>query len=508
MSERRASTRPLTIPAIRLDERLRQTAARLPTRPAVRCGDELLTFAELDAAVTGLAATLRERTGPGAVIGVANVLDPCFAVAYYAVLRSGNTVAILNPLQSGQALAHMLDAAGIGLAFVTEDMRTRLMPALPDAGAVRLMPVNAALDPTSIPADVPGARPAGAEPPACVLFTSGTTGLPKGVLLSHRNLVANAAQIVRAHRLSPNSVAVNHLPSYHPMHLNSAVWAGAVQVLCTDPDPVVATQIAADIEATHYYSLPMRLARLAADDRLRGLRLESVRTILSGGSALAPQAACALTDHFGVPVMQGYGLAETSPLTHCDEPPWPCYGSVGPPVAATECRVVDVTTRAVLPAGERGEVQVRGPQIMLGYLDPDTPSPIDADGWLSTGDIGRVDPDGYLFLINRLSDAFKYDDNLVTPAEIEQVLAAHPAVADCVVVDTPDPEHGAVANALVVPRGDELTEDDVAAYVNDRVPVFQRLARVVLTPSIPRGPGGKTRRGALRELLVGPTPTE
>ncbi|WP_433516183.1 class I adenylate-forming enzyme family protein [Nonomuraea sp. CA-143628] len=496
--------RPLSLPEIRLDERLHQTAERLPTRPAIRCGDVLLTFAQLDAAVSRLADTLRDLTAPGGcVIGLANAFDPCFAVAYYAILRSGNTLAILNRLQSGQALAHMLRTAGVRLAFVTDDMRTRLAPELADADRVDLVPVPAALTPSSISTGVAAAPgPRGA---ACVLFTSGTTGLPKGVLLSHRNLVANAAQIVRAHRLSPNSVTVNHLPSFHPMHLNSAVWSGATQVLCTDPDPVAATRLAVEVEATHYYSLPMRLAQLARDTRLRELRLDTVRAILSGGSALAPASARALTDHFGVAVMQGYGLAETSPLTHCDQPPWPKYGSVGPPVAETGCRIVDVTTRAVLPAGERGEVQVRGPQIMLGYLDTREPSPIDADGWLSTGDIGRLDQDGYLFLIDRLKDTFKYDDNLVAPAEIEQVLATHPAVADCVVVDTPDPLHGAVANALVVPRAEGITGDEIAMFLNDRVPVYQRLARVVLTTSIPRGPGGKTSRAALRDLLGDPT---
>jgi long-chain acyl-CoA synthetase len=391
---------------------------------------------------------------------------------------------------------------------VPDDLRTRLTGTA-GIDPARLAPISAVLTPASLPTGAPepatAPGPAGGRP-ACILFTSGTTGLPKGVPLSHRNLAANAAQIVRAHRLSPNSVTVNHLPTYHLMHLNSAVWSGATQILCTDPDPVVATRTAAEAGATHYYSLPMRLARLAGDPRLRELRLETVRAILSGGSALAPAAAAALTDHFGVPVMQGYGLAETSPLTHCDQPPWPRYGSVGPPVAATECRIVDVATRAVLPPGDKGEVQVRGPQVMSGYLDPAEPSPVDADGWLSTGDIGRIDEDGYLFLIDRLKDTFKYDDQLVAPAEIEHVVAGHPAVSECVVLDAPDPVHGAVAVAMVVLGADGVTADDIAKYVNERVPEPQQLARVLVTRTIPRGPGGKTRRAELRELFLDPPP--
>ncbi|KAA9166568.1 acyl--CoA ligase [Amycolatopsis acidicola] len=491
----------MSVPAIHIDQRLRQTAERLPSRPAIRCGETTFTYAELEAAVSRLAAKLSESTGPGAVIGVANILDPAFAVAYYAILRSGNTVVILNPLQSERILTHVLQAAEAGLAFVTDEMRARL-----SGGDTELVPVAAALEPSQVTAGKP--RRTKAEPPACVLFTSGTTGLPKGVLLSHRNLVANAAQTARAHRLSANSLTVNHLPAYHLMHLNSAVWAGATQVLCTDPDPVVATRLAGQVQATHYYSLPVRLARLARDARLRELRLDTVRAVLSGGAALPPAAASALTDQFGVPVMQGYGLAETSPLTHCDEPPWPRYGSVGPPVAGTECRIVDVGTGAVLPAGEKGEVQVRGPQVMLGYLDPAQPSPVDAEGWLSTGDIGRVDDEGYLFLVDRIKDVFKYDNHLVAPAEIEAVLAGHPGVADCVVVDTPDPLHGGVANALVVPRSADVGAAGITEFVNARVPEFQHLARVVLTDSIPRGPGGKTRRGQLRDFFREPAASD
>lgn len=506
MSEPSADVRRLPIPAIRLDERLREMAGRLPTRPAIRCGDSVLTYRELDVAVSRLADVLHAGPAPGGTtIGIANVLDPSFAVAFFAALRSGNTVAILNPLQSGPVLTHVLDAAGARLAFVSDAMRARLVDTAQSAAPVRLVAVSDALSPSLLGTGDParsGERTMGAQPPACVLFTSGTTGLPKGVLLSHRNLAANAAQIARAHRLSANSVTLNHLPAYHLMHLNSAVWAGTTQVLCTDDDPVAASRVAAEVEATHYYSLPMRLVRLAGDERLHELRLDTVRVLLSGGSALAPAVACALTDHFGVPVMQGYGLAETSPLTHCDQPPWPRYGSVGPPVAETECRIVDLDTREELPPGEQGEVEVRGPQVMQGYLDPAEPSPVGEDGWLRTGDIGRVDEDGYLFLVDRIKDTFKYDNHLVAPAEIERVIATHPGVADCVVVDTPDPLHGGVANAMVVPKADDVTVDDVIGFVNDRVPAYQHLARVRMTQSIPRGPGGKTNRATLRELFA------
>ena len=306
MSDLPATAAPRGFPDIRLDDLLRRSAGRLPGRPAIRCGDTTLTYAELDAAVTGLAEVLPDGTGSApAVIGVASVLDPSFAVAFYGVARSGNVIAILNPLLREQQLEYLMRAVGIRCAFLTEELCESMAPVtrkLP--GQPTLVPISQVWEPSSIPslaagegsptglADVAGSGTTGL---ACIQFTSGTTGLPKAVMASHRNLVTNAVQTAKAHRLGANSVTLNHLPTYHLMHLDSAVWAGATQVLCTQPDSVDAVAMAASSGATHYYSLPVRLARLAADPRLRDLHLETVRAILSGGSALAPAAAKALS---------------------------------------------------------------------------------------------------------------------------------------------------------------------------------------------------------------------
>src|SRR5262249_20308968 len=280
---------------------------------------------------------------------------------------------------------HILRASGMRLLFVTPELAERVEPVL---GAIKTVPVDTTFLPgraPEVPVD-PGAT-------VCVHFTSGTTGPAKGVRLSHRNLTVNAAQVAGGHGLDHPSVVLNHLPTYHLMHLNSAVFAGATQVLCPGDDTAAAIEAANEHRATRFYSLPVRLLRLADDPRLPELKLATVEAVMSGGSALSPAAATTLSRHFGIPVTQGYGLAETSPLTHTDRIAAPRIGSVGTVVSGTECRIVDLDSRAVLGAGERGEVQLRGPQLMSGYLDPIQPTGIDTDGWLSTGDVGYQDAD-------------------------------------------------------------------------------------------------------------------
>ncbi|MGO4422690.1 long-chain fatty acid--CoA ligase, partial [Streptomyces sp. MCAF7] len=379
-------------------------------------GPAALDFASLDLRVSRAAYALR-RLLPGrerATVAVASVLHPDFAVAYYAAARSGNVVAVVNPLLREEALLHTLSVSEARLALVDAGLYARLAPVRDRLPALREVVLIGPVAPGAY-RDVPRldgllanmenralVGPPGAVSPddvVCVQFTSGTTGLPKAVRLTHRNLVVNAAQIAEAHRLGHGSVALNHLPTYHPMHLNSALFAGATQVLCAAPDPIDAVEAANRHSATHFYSLPVRLARLAAAPAhaLDGLRLATVRQIASGGSALPVRDAARLAERFGVPVFQGYGLAETSPLTHSDDPGRPVPGSVGRPVAGTECRVVDVERRTVLAPDKAGEVQVRGPQVMKGYLGGPDGTGLEDGGWFSTGDVGRIDGEGRLF---------------------------------------------------------------------------------------------------------------
>ncbi|HEV7760280.1 MAG TPA: AMP-binding protein [Acidimicrobiales bacterium] len=512
-----SSRSSLRYPDLPIDVVLEQVAGRQPDAPAVIAPGTVVSFAELDRRVgrfaVALAVALRRVGAPpfGNVVAVASELSVDFVVAYHGVLRSGNVVAPLIPLLPARGLAHVLRTCGARVAVLTPPLRTRVDQVageLPDLAATLLLGQVAG------PRLVRPCAPSDLGSPACIQFTSGTTGAPKAVLLSHRNLTVNAFQTADAHQLDAGAVTANHLPTFHPMHMNSALVAGATQVLCPVEDGAEAVRMAARHGVTHLYSLPVRLGRLAGHPDLPRLRAPSLRVIASGGSALAPPLAEALARHFGVPVVQGYGLAETSPLTHSDLMSAPRPGSVGPPVADTECRLVDVETRVPLvvvgnwdgSAGPEpvGEVQVRGPQVMLGYLGDPPGAGLTEDGWLSTGDVGRIDADGRLHLVDRIKDVFKHDNWLVSPTALEATLLARPEIADACVVDRPDEVHGAVAHALLVPApgADTRALASAVAAVNDDAPYYERVGSFEATLLLPRSPQGKVPRAVLRARLA------
>ncbi|MFI9228000.1 AMP-binding protein [Streptomyces rimosus] len=504
----------------RIDDVLSRAARRAPGRLALSGPSGDLTYAALEERATRCAAALRELDGePGAVVGIAAVLDTSFAVAYFGASRARHVSAMFNPLLREERLTHVLRSAGARTVIVPPEMYARIQAVRGDLPALRTVVLThreagfqeATADvPTldelidAAPATVPFA---GRDPEAVanLQFTSGTTGAPKTVMLTHRNLTVNAAQTAYTHRLTPESVLLNTLPSFHLMHLNIAVTVGATHLLRPGDDTVAALREGARHGATHLYSLPVRLARLAADDRLPELSVPSLRAVLSGGSALPARTADVLGGHFGVPVVQGYGLAETAPSTHFDDLDHPVAGSSGRPVPGTACRIVDLRTRAVLPVGGRGEIQVKGPQLMKGYLGRPREESVDPDGWFSTGDIGETDAEGRLFVVDRVKDVFKCDNWLVSPLEIENVLARCPGVTDCAVFDHPDELSGAVAHALVVLADEAADRDAVVRFVNDQLPYYQHIKYLDVVRHIPRSPTGKIQRRDLREQTLGGT---
>lgn len=496
----------LDYPALRMDQLLARTAAAHPDRVAIRDGARTTTYAELDAAVTRCAKRIRALTGgERTVVAVGSLLDPDYVIAYYAAIRSGNIALPVVPLLPAVALKYQFETSEAGIAFLSPQMNDRFARI---ASGLARRPEVIVFGDGQLLADGPDAdqgeppETGGYDPdePAAMHFTSGTTGMPKAVVLSQRNVTANAAQVADGLQIDDESVCVICFPTYHPMHMNGTVIAGATQVLTADQDLRTAVRLANQTGATHMFSLPAWLNRLASATGT-GDRLETARFVGSGGAALNPVVAKQLRDRLGVPVIQGYGLAETSPLTHLDSPQDPVPGSVGRPVADTQCRIVDVETRAEVAEGEPGEIQLRGPQVMLGYRHHPERADIDADGWLSTGDVGYVDATGRLFLVDRIKDVFKHDNFMVSPTEIESVLAGHPAVADCVVVDRPHEVHGGVAYAYVALRDGQDQLDDIVRWVNDQLPYYKHIWDAEAVPNIPRSPNGKVPRRDLRGAL-------
>ncbi|MGA8117300.1 MAG: class I adenylate-forming enzyme family protein [Actinocatenispora sp.] len=501
------------------DDVLANSAHANPDQTALVSPSGELTYRQLDERVTRLASALSGLVGQrGSVVALCATLAESFGLGYFAIARSGNVSALINPLLRRDGLVHVLSTSAAQLAIVTPEVYAQLRQAMDRLPALRtvvltdrgdgsdaslaalptLAELIASADTTNVV--VPADRDGNAT--ACLQFTSGTTGAPKAVRLSHRNLIVNAAQTAHAHLLGRNAVLFNYLPTFHLMHLTAGVAAGATHVLCTEEDGATAAESANRHRATHFYSLPVRLSRLAASPRLPELEIPTLRAILSGGSSLPVPTTTALGQQFGVPVIQGYGLAETSPLTHCDSPVRPRTRSCGQLVAGTESRIVDVDTRAVLPVDAIGEIQVRGPQLMQGYIGRDRSHDVDADGWFSTGDVGYVDAQGYLFVIDRIKDVFKCDNWLVSPTEIERVVLQHPGVADCVVVDYPDQFSGAVAYAIVVARDESLTAAEVTEFVAGQRPYYEHPQHVEFVQRIPRSPNGKVQRRAIRDDVL------
>ncbi|HSV65412.1 MAG TPA: class I adenylate-forming enzyme family protein [Mycobacteriales bacterium] len=523
----------LVWPAGSADVLARLAAEAWPDRVAVRAGDRTVTFAELDAQVTRWAGVLRGLVGEGAVVAVAAVPGVELPAAYHGVIRSGNVVAPVNPLLPEPAWPRLLGAVRARAVLLGPELAARLGPALRTLPHLHhILPLDPAQSPTHLPprsssccrqrrsTSDNNSMIVGMGELAAIMFTSGSTGPAKPVGLTHRNLTAGAAQVGVAHGLSAGSVVLNGLPIYHPMHLNAGLLAGVTQVLAGSPDPAAAVRTAERHRASHFYALPVQLARLAAHPELDRLRMPTVRVAATGGLALPPSTVDRLVGRFGFALLRGYGLTETAGLAHSElacsglarsglarsglvRRPGP--GPVGPALPGGETRVVDLETGAVLAAGQVGEVRVCGPQVFAGYADRPGESPVDPDGWFGTGDAGYLDADGCLHVLDRVADLFRCGGELVSPSSLERGLDGLAAVRECAVLgwagDGADPVEGAVPAAFLV-----LAEDGdpagVLAAANAALPPSQRIRRVEVLAELPRLPNGKLARTALRARLA------
>ncbi|MEV4538582.1 AMP-binding protein [Asanoa sp. NPDC049518] len=384
-----------TEPSQSLDGLLRRAATIAPDQAAIRYGSRALTYRELDAAVDGFASALRHLR-PTAVVGVTAALHPAFPIAYFGAVRAGRVCAVLEPALTEDALDDLVGRAGIELLMATAGMADLLrrirveredldVAYLDQPGHHRAQTVAALVRKH---AGRRRPRPSlDADAVACLRVAGDGAIVP----LTHRNLTVGAAQAAQAYGFGPGSTVVNQLPTYEQVYLNAAVHAAATQVLCADPDPAGGVTLAAREAATHYCGLPAPLARLAADPRSTHPRTPTVRAVLSSGATLAPSAASRLALRVGAPLVQWYGPAG-GPLTHCDRLDRQTAGSVGHPVTGTDCLVLDLDGRRPAPPGKPGLVRVRGPQVATAIAD--------ADGWLHTGDVGYLDDEGTLFLVD------------------------------------------------------------------------------------------------------------
>jgi acyl-CoA synthetase (AMP-forming)/AMP-acid ligase II len=433
-------------------------------------------------------------------------------VAFHAVSLAGGATTTINPTYTAEELASQLRDCRARFLLTVPQFLDKAREAARSSGIQETFVFGQAPGATAFSALVEEEGPlpeAAIDPREDVVvlpYSSGTTGLPKGVMLTHRNLVANLYQMRAAiDVLGEDDVFVGVLPFFHIYGLmvimNVALLIGATVVTLPrfDLEPFLETLQKYGVTFAHVVP-PIALA-LAKHPSVERYDLSRLRTLFSGAAPLGEAVTRACAERLGCVVMQGYGLTETSPGTHVSptDPARIRPGAVGPCLPNTECKIVDLVRGAAAGPGELGEVCVRGPQVMKGYLNrPEaTADMIDAEGWLHTGDVGYAEEDGTLHVVDRVKELIKYKGLQIAPAEIEAVLLSHPAVADAAVVPSPDEEAGEVPKAFLVLKG-EATPEEIMAYVAERVAPHKRLRRIEVIGQVPKSLSGKI----LRRVLV------
>ncbi|OBI14402.1 long-chain fatty acid--CoA ligase [Mycobacterium sp. E2497] len=493
-----------------LSDNLISSRERHPERIALRCDDLTFTFAELHAAASRV-ATLLERAGirPGDRVGVMLPNTPAFAVAFYGIMYRGAVAVPMNPLLKEREISYYLSNSGATALFATLAFAAEATAGAAHVGAQCWLVDDPGL--TELIAGVPKQTTAvkrGDHEVAVIVYTSGTTGKPKGAMLTHGNLGRNAEVGVRTLlEAGPDDVVMGCLPLFHVFGLtcglNVSVRAGAMLTLIPRFDPLKALQVIERDAVTIFEGVPtMYSALLGVADKASTGAMRSLRTCASGGAALPVQVLTDFEKAFECAVLEGYGLSESTAVAAFNHPDRPRKaGSIGTPIEGVEMRVVDMGG-AEVPQGQTGEIQIRGHNVMKGYWNlPDaTRAAITPDGWLNTGDVGRVDSDGYFYIVDRTKDMIIRGGYNVYPREIEEVLYEHPAVAEAAVVGVPHDFLGEeVGAAVALKDGTAVTTDELVEHVKARVAAYKYPRLVWLVDALPKGPTGKVQK---RDITV------
>jgi long-chain acyl-CoA synthetase len=463
-------------------------------------GGDRITWAAMDRAVDRGAAALRiAGIAPGQRVGVVLGNSADFAVAYWATLRCGAVLVPVNPAYTVPEQTHIFTDADV--RAIVADPRLRETSA---AAAAEGVPILVPDDLAAADAEGFGGTEPEPHDTAVIAYTSGTTGRPKGAMLSHGNLLANLDGFSDLPRLSlqPDDVLLGVLPFFHifglNVILNAAARAGAAVVTMERFSPAASLALLAEQHVTVAYGAPPVFAAWCAVRDVPSL--PQLRAAISGADALPVGTFHAFAERFGLEICEGYGLTETSPVVSSNAgSPEIRPGTVGHPVPGVEVRIVD-PTGAPVPPGTDGEIIVRGGNVFAGYHgQPDATAEVFTDGWFSTGDVGRCDADGYLTIAGRLKDMVIVSGFNVYPREVEEALLSHPDVAEVAVVGLPDTRTGERVRALVVPcPGVEVRIDDLLAHCRDRLARYKLPREVEIVGSLPRTALGKLTRASLR----------
>lgn len=501
------------VPRISITERVFRGLDHDPDRVALVDGPSgaSLTARDLRDRIERLAGGLRAQgVGPGTVLAIFAPNMPEFVTIFHAGALAGATLTTVNPTYTAHELAHQLKDSGATWLFAMGALMPVAEEAAMGTAVTRLIPIETGLDALMGPA-LKSQVPVDLERHVLVLpFSSGTTGLPKGVKLSHRNLVANVDQILDRLDIRPDEMTAAFLPFFHIYGMNVLmnVFLGHGAGLVTMPRFDLAAFL------THVQTWKMRFVliappvavALAKHPLVDQFDIRSLDTMLSGAAPLGGDVSEAVGARLHCRMIQGYGMTEMSPVSHGCPRQGAKPGTVGPALKGTDCRIVDPATGADLGPEEEGELWVRGPQVMLGYLNaPEATAATLTDGWLHTGDLATYDAEGHFTIRDRLKELIKVSGFQVAPAEVEAELLAHPEIADVAVLGLPDDETGEKVVAFIVPQpGKDPDAAHVAAFLEDRLAKFKRPALVHKVAAIPKSASGKILRRVLKaQALAG-----
>ncbi|MDH3212408.1 MAG: long-chain fatty acid--CoA ligase [Myxococcales bacterium] len=487
---------------------LQAAAHERPTHPAIRLGERTVSYADLDRAARGVATSLRARgIEPGETVAILVPNLPDFTVAYFGILYAGCTVVPLNVLLSAPEVTYHLEDSNARLLVAHPLFGDAVRAGASDAGVPVVWAGGEGDDSVEAMAAADPAVALHATSPAdtaVILYTSGTTGRPKGAELTHSNLLINCAVVVpRLVPIGVDDVTLATLPLFHSFGQtcvqNASIAAAATFTLLPRFTPDDALEIMERDRVTVFAGVPTMYFALLHHEG-RQYDLSSLHFCMAGGAPMPVEVMKAFEAKYPVKILEGYGLSETSPVASfnmLNRPRKP--GSIGYPVWGVEMAILDELDRSV-PDGEPGEICIRGHNVMKGYLGrPDATKEALRGGWFHSGDIGVRDPEGSFTIVDRKKDMIIRGGFNIYPREVEEVLFSHPAILEAAVIGVPHEKHGEEVKAIVVPRPDQgLTVEAVVAFCKERLAAYKYPRIIEFAESLPKGPTGKILKRNLR----------
>ncbi|NML45861.1 long-chain fatty acid--CoA ligase [Ramlibacter sp. G-1-2-2] len=535
-------SRHLTLPQTHLFYNAEVAATRFPDKPFIVFYDNVLTFAEFRAQAERIAGFLQQDCGvqPGDRVLLDMQNSPQWVLAYYGILRADAVVVPVNPMNKTEELRHYMEDAGAKVAFVAQDLLPQMQPLVgadglrrvivatygdhlqaatslkvPDFVAAPRLPLQGeglvAWTDMLAAACVPGPMRAGPDDLAVMPYTSGTTGQPKGCMHTHRSVMTTAVQGVQWFSRTQDWVALSVLPFFHVTGMaggmNGPLYAGGTMVLLPRWDRDAAAECIQRYKVTTWQAITTMVIDMVSNPRITEYDLGSLIGIRGGGAAMPEAVAARLKSLTGLDFVEGYGMSETLAATHLNPTQQPKPQCLGIPMYDVDSRLIDPETLGAVPPGEPGEIVVHGPQVMQGYwrnAEATQQAFVEIEGkrFLRTGDLARVDEQGYFFMTDRLKRMVNASGFKVWPAEVEAMMHHHPAIQEACVIGARDPRRGETVKALVVLRAGlekQPTPQDITDWCHEHMAAYKVPRIVEFVAALPRGGSGKVLWRELQE---------